>query len=192
MAKSTASSETGRKPRKPAAAKAAAAEPAKARFTKALDEAKAGAEQLRREAKERAEQIGKEARERAGQYREKAQATGAEWANEAKVRSGEARERAADIAVEAKSKASEGIASVGKMVEENAHFIDEKVGSKYGDYARSAARSMQDAAVKLDAKDIGELGEDAKEFVRKSPGLAIGVAAVAGFMLARLFRGSND
>ena len=78
------------------------------------------------------------------------------------------------------------------MVEDNAALIDEKVGLKYGDYARTAARSMQDAATRLDAKELAELGEDAKEFVRKSPGLAIGMAAVAGFMLARLFKGSNE
>lgn len=49
----------------------------------------------------------------------------------------------------------------------------------------------QDAAAKLDAKELGELGEDAREFVRKSPGLAVGMAAVAGFMLARMFGGGS-
>ena len=38
----------------------------------------------------------------------------------------------------------------------------------------------------------GELADDAKEFVRNSPGLAVGLAAAAGFLLARVFRGSND
>ena len=45
----------------------------------------------------------------------------------------------------------------------------------------------------------GEWGEkekrgnkDAREMVRKSPGVAVGIAAVAGFLLARLFRGSRD
>ena len=48
--------------------------------------------------------------------------------------------------------------------------------------------------VVLDEKSFEELGEDAKEFVRKSPGLAIGIAAVAGFLVSRLFKGgsSND
>ena len=53
------------------------------------------------------------------------------------------------------------------------------------DYALSP-----DAAA-LEAKDFDELGEDARAFVRKSPGLAVGLAAVAGFMLARLFTGSR-
>ena len=53
---------------------------------------------------------------------------------------------------------------------------------------------MQESAAKLDSKDLNELGDDAKEFVRKSPGLAIGIAAVAGFLLSRVFKGgsSND
>jgi ElaB/YqjD/DUF883 family membrane-anchored ribosome-binding protein len=74
------------------------------------------------------------------------------------------------------------------VVSDNAATIDEKLGAKYGDYARTASRSLQENATKLDNKDLDELGEDAREFVRKSPGLAVGMAAVAGYMVARLFR----
>lgn len=146
----------------------------KERFAKAVEEAKAGAQAL-----------GKEAQDRADLYREKISTTSTEWADQAKV-------KATDLAVEGKAKASEAMAGLGKMVADNAGLIDEKVGAKYGDYARSAAQSIQDAATKLDSKDINELADDAKEFVRKSPGVAIGIAAVAGFMLARVFRGSNN
>lgn len=159
----------------------AAAEPAKAKFARALDEARAGAEQLRHEAQERA-----------GAYREKASATGSEWIDEAKVMGSQAKERAWELANEGKTRASDAIFSLGKIVDENATTIDEKIGPKYGEYARTAAQTMQDAAKKLDAKDMSELGDDAKEFVRKSPGLAVGLAAVAGFMLARMFRRSGD
>ena len=40
----------------------------------------------------------------------------------------------------------------------------------------------------LDQKSVEELGEDAREFVRKSPAAAVGLAALAGFLLARLLR----
>lgn len=177
---------TTAKPKKPAAAKAAAAqtssEPvAKQRFAKAIEEAKAGAQALT-----------KEAQERAGAYREKAVGQSSEWIDEAKELSGQAKDKAFILAQEGKTKASEAISSLGKIVEDNAATIDEKVGPKYGDYARTAARSMQDAAEKIDAKDIGELGEDAKEFVRKSPGVAVAIAAAAGFVLARLFKKSDS
>jgi ElaB/YqjD/DUF883 family membrane-anchored ribosome-binding protein len=47
---------------------------------------------------------------------------------------------------------------------------------------------LQETAAKLDNKSVEELGEDARQFVRKSPGTAVGLAALAGFFFARLFR----
>lgn len=152
----------------------ASEKPAKERFAKAIEEAKAGAQAL-----------GKEAQERADLYRDKLSSSGSEWTTQAK-------EKATTYANEGKAKASGAISGLSKLVSDNAALIDEKVGPKYGDYARSAAQSMQDAAARLDAKDLDELAEDAKEFVRKSPGLAVGLAAVAGFVLARALRGSSD
>lgn len=113
-------------------------------------------------------------------------------AEEAKVKGQQAKDKAWELANEGKAKASTAMSGIGKLVSDNAPAIDEKVGPKYGDYARSAAKSIQDAADWVEHKDLGELGEDAKEFVRKSPGLAVGLAAVAGFMLARLFRGGGS
>ena len=99
--------------------------------------------------------------------------------------------KAADLAREGKTKASEAISSLGKIVSDNAGTLDEKLGAKYGDYARTASRSLQETAAKLDAKSVDELGEDARQAVRKSPATAVGIAAVAGFMLARLVRGKR-
>lgn len=173
-------------PRKPAAKKAAAtktapASEAKAKFSKAIAEARAGAQAL-----------GKEAQVRAGAYREQLTAKSGDWVGEAKDMAGQAKERAGELAVEGKARASDALASLGKIVADNAGTIDEKLGTRYGDYARTAARSMQETAAKIEAKDLGELGDDAKEFVRKSPGLAIGIAAVAGFMFSRLFKGGSS
>lgn len=154
---------------------------AKARFAKALEEAKAGAQAL-----------GKEAQDRAGAYKEKLAGTGNEWIDDAKAFGDQAKTRAADLATQGKAKASEGLAALGSLIADNAPTLDEKVGPKYGDYARTAAQSLKDTASSLDAKDFTQLGDDAKEFVRKSPALALGMAAVAGFVIARLFKGSED
>lgn len=154
---------------------------AKNHFSKAIEEAKAGAQAL------------------AGEYREKLAKTKGEWSEEAKSKSGEAKEKANAFAVDAKVKATEyaiegkartsqAIAGLSKMIDENVHLIDEKVGPKYGDYARSAAKSMQDTAATLDEKSLDDLGDDAKEFVRKSPGLAVGMAVAAGFLFGRIFK----
>ena len=174
------------KPKKPAASpdtnEAATAQPeTRQRFAKAIEEARAGALALTKDAQERAEA-----------YREKAMGQSSEWIDEAKELSDQAKDKAFILANEGKARASEAISGLGKIVEDNAATIDEKVGPKYGDYARSAARSMQDAAEKIDAKDLGEIGEDAKEFVRKSPGVAVAIAAAAGFMIARLFKKSGN
>ncbi|MBA3054628.1 MAG: hypothetical protein FP826_06790 [Sphingomonadales bacterium] len=153
---------------------------AKAKFAKALEEAKAGAATL-----------GKQAQDTADEYREKFTDKSEALLEDAKAMSSQAKEKAAALAQEGKTRAVEGISTVSRIVADNAGTIDEKLGPKYGDYARSAAKSMEDAAAKLEAKDLGELGDDARQMVRKSPGLAIGIAAAAGFFLSRLFKGSD-
>ena len=143
---------------------------AKSRFNSALDEAKAGAQALRGEAGQRAEA-----------YKEQAKVKGSEYAEQAKAKGGE-------LAVEGKHKASEALTSLSKVVAENAAKIDDNFGPKYGDHARNAARGLQDAATHIDTKSYEELGDEARDFVRKNPGLSVGIAAVGGYVLARLFR----
>ncbi len=153
---------------------------AKSRFNAALEEAKAGAAALKAEAGERADL-----------YRTKAKGKGDTWVAEAKTYGADAKVKGKELATEGKIKASEGIRTLGQVVADNAHVVDEKLGAKYGDYARSASRSLSETADKIDQKSVDDLGEDAREFVRKSPGLAVGIAAFAGFLLSRLFRGSR-
>jgi ElaB/YqjD/DUF883 family membrane-anchored ribosome-binding protein len=145
-------------------------EQAKSRFNAALEEARAGAALL-----------GAEARERAGAYGVQARTRSDDWTAEAKT-------KATEFAYEGKARASEALSGLGKIVADNAATIDEKLGSQYGDYARSASQSLQSTAAKLEQKSVEQLGEDAREFVRKSPGAAVGLAALAGFLIARLFR----
>jgi len=180
--------------KKPAAKPAAASATgeAKAKFSKAIEEARAGAQVLASDAQSRAQKLGQEAQAKAGVYKEQLSAKTGDWVDEAKDLAGQAKVRANDIAQDGKAKTSDAIASLGKIVADNAGTIDEKLGVKYGDYARTAARSMQETAAKIEAKDLGELGDDAKEFVRKSPALALGIAAVAGFLLSRLFKGGSN
>lgn len=154
---------------------------AKGRFNAALQEAKAGAAALR-----------SEAADRAAAYRTQARAQSEDWVSEAKSYGEQAKGKAGELAVDGKGKVAEAIAALSRAVLDTAPTVDDKLGAKYGDYARSASRSLQDASARLEQKSVEELSEDAREFVRKSPGLAVGIAAVGGFLLARLFRGSND
>lgn len=153
---------------------------AKAKFAKALEEAKASAQSL-----------GKQAQETAEVYRDRLSDKSEALLEDAKALSEQAKAKAAVLAQDGKGKVVEGISGLSKIASENASVIDEKLGVKYGDYARSAAKTFEDAAAKLEAKDLAELGNDARDAIRKSPALAVGIAAATGFLLSRLFKGSK-
>jgi ElaB/YqjD/DUF883 family membrane-anchored ribosome-binding protein len=91
-----------------------------------------------------------------------------------------------------KDRASEAVSSISKLIRDSAATIDQNVGSQYGDYARSAADKVEGFAGKMDAKDVDDLVGEARDFVRKSPAVAIGAAAAIGFVLARLVRSGRD
>lgn len=105
---------------------------------------------------------------------------------------GQAGQKALDAARTGKSRAAEGLESLAKIIDDNAVTVDDKLGAQYGDFARSAAQTVTNLAGQLEEKDIEELVTATRDFVRKSPAVAIGSAAVVGFMLARLLRGSGD
>ena len=153
-----------------AAAAGGGTQEAKSRFNSALDEAKAGAQALRGEASQRAQA-----------YKEQAATKGSAYAEQAKAKGGE-------LAVEGKHRASEALTSLSRVVAENAAKVDDNLGPKYGDHVRNAARGLQDAATHIDTTSYDELGDEAREFARKNPGLSVGIAAFTGYVLARMFR----
>lgn len=153
---------------------------AKSRFNTALEEAKAGAAALRAEAENRLTVVGNEAKGKSDDLLADAKSYGEQ-----------ALGKAGELAVEGKKVTSDAIASLGKVVGDTAPQIDDKLGAQYGDMARKASRSLQETSAKLEAKSVEELGEDARELVRKSPATAVGIAAVFGFVLARIFRGGR-
>lgn len=101
--------------------------------------------------------------------------------------------KARDAATRGKGKAAEAVSSLAKMLEDSAGTVDDKFGKQYGDYARSAASTVAGLASTLDQKDLDELAGATRDFVKKSPAVAVGAAAVIGFVLARMLKGgSND
>lgn len=99
--------------------------------------------------------------------------------------------KALEAANAGKGKAAEAVGSLAKLIEDTAGTVDEKFGKQYGDYARTAATSVSGFAQNLDQKELDELANSARDFVKKSPAVAVGAAAVAGFVLARLLKGSG-
>lgn len=100
--------------------------------------------------------------------------------------------KAKSAATQGKERTGSAIENLSKMIEDSAKTIDNNVGEKYGDYARSAADAVSSFAEKLNAKEVDEIVEDARGFVRKSPAVAIGAAAVVGFLLSRLIKSGMD
>ncbi len=105
---------------------------------------------------------------------------------------GQASEKMRKAADTGKSKASGAMDEVAAMVEDVAKTIDERVGSQYGDYARKAASAVSGVAEGLKSKEVEQLLDDARDFVRKKPAVAIGAAAAVGFLLTRLIKAGND
>ena len=78
--------------------------------------------------------------------------------------------------------------SCRRVVADTADSIDERLGNNYGEYARKASDSVSGLADNLRGKDVDELYDNVRSAVRKSPGVAIGIAAVVGFTLVRLVK----
>jgi ElaB/YqjD/DUF883 family membrane-anchored ribosome-binding protein len=92
----------------------------------------------------------------------------------------------------AKDKTGTAMQSLAKLISDTAGTVDAKLGPQYGDYARQAAEQVAGAAETLESKDVDQLMDEARDFVRKSPAVAIGAAAVVGYVLMRLAKGSDD
>lgn len=100
----------------------------------------------------------------------------------------QAGDRARGLVSQGLERGAEALANVGRMIGDTATGIDDRLGSDYGDYARRAAGAIENAANSIASKDPDELIDDARTFVRNSPGIALAGAAVVGFVVARLVK----
>lgn len=114
------------------------------------------------------------------------------WRDQADDFAKQAKDAARGAATSAKNTTGDALHGLSKLIADTAETVDSKLGPQYGDYARKAAEAVSGAAKSLDQKDIDQLAEDARNFVRKSPAVAIGAAAIVGFVLMRMMRGSSD
>lgn len=105
---------------------------------------------------------------------------------------GQAADKTRGLVGQGLERSSEALASVSKMVGDTAAGIDDRLGAEYGDYARRAASAIDNAANSLAAKSPDELIDDTRDFVKKSPGIALAGAAVVGFVIARLVKTGLD
>lgn len=100
----------------------------------------------------------------------------------------QAADKARDYAGEGMTRATGALDELSKMITDAAGMVDDRLGAQYGQYARSAAGQVSSLADTLRTKEVDELVDDARQFVRKSPAIAIGTAAAVGFVIARLVK----
>ena len=107
-----------------------------------------------------------------------------------------AKEQATDkfrvYADDGKARGAGALEHLSKLLTDAAGQVDDKLGGQYGQYARSAADQIQGLADTVRNKDVDELMNDARGFVKASPAVAIGVAAALGFAVARLAQAGID
>lgn len=111
-----------------------------------------------------------------------------------KVRSGtdqlseQAADKARGFVGQGIERSAEALSNVSRLISDTASGLDERLGPEYGDYARRAAETIDSTANRIASKDPDELIDDTREFIRKSPGVALAGAAIVGFALARLVK----
>jgi len=120
----------------------------------------------------------------------------ADLKDKASAKAAEFRDQATDkargYAEQGKDRASAGLDSVAKMIGDGAGHVDGALGETYGDYVRRAAGAVSGFSDTLRDKDVDELIDDARALVRSTPAIAIGAAAAAGFVLARIIKAGSQ
>ena len=96
------------------------------------------------------------------------------------------------FADDGKTRATGLLDDFSEVISDAARSIDQKFGQDYGEYAHGAAGAVSSFADKVRNKSVDDIVDDTREFVRKSPGIAIGIAAVAGFALMRVIKTGLD
>jgi ElaB/YqjD/DUF883 family membrane-anchored ribosome-binding protein len=101
---------------------------------------------------------------------------------------GQAGERIRGAADEGKSKTSDALEELSRIVEEAAESIEERLGPQFSPAARRVAEAVGGFATTLRERDVDQLYEDVTGYVRRSPAVAIGIAAALGFVAIRLVK----
>lgn len=100
----------------------------------------------------------------------------------------QAGDKVRDVASQGKERAAEALTNVTQLINDTAQTVEERLGPQYGDYVRRAASAVEGFGASIQNKEVDELFDDARNFVRRSPGIALGAAAAIGFLLVRVVK----
>lgn len=105
---------------------------------------------------------------------------------------GQAADRLRGFADDGKGRFTGLLEDVSEVLGDAARAVDERLGENYGQYAHRAAGAVGDFAGRVRDRSVDDIIDDTREFVRKSPVVAVGIAAVAGFALIRVVKSGLD
>jgi hypothetical protein len=100
----------------------------------------------------------------------------------------QATEKARQLADTGKGQVTSTLNNITEIVNEAARAVDERFGEQYGQYAHRAAGAVSSLAQNIDGKSLEDLVDDTRSAVRKSPAIALGTAALLGFVLMRVVK----
>lgn len=101
---------------------------------------------------------------------------------------GQAGDKAREYADEGKGKATGLLQNLAEILADASGSVEDKLGGQYAGVGRKASDSIKSLASTIDERSVDELVADARAFVERSPAIAIGIAALLGFAVARVVR----
>ncbi|QXQ07969.1 hypothetical protein KX816_08265 [Sphingosinicellaceae bacterium] len=102
----------------------------------------------------------------------------------------QATDKLRSVADEGKQQVTNSLDGLVDAAREIAHRIGDK-GGPLGAYAITAADTLEHWASTVKDKSVEDLMDDGREFIRQQPGMAVGIAVAAGFVLTRLLKVSG-
>ncbi|MDP9414539.1 MAG: hypothetical protein M3Q08_10710, partial [Pseudomonadota bacterium] len=100
----------------------------------------------------------------------------------------QATDKVHQLADTGKERVTSALDNITEIINDAARSVDARLGDQYGQYAHRAADAVSSFTQSLRGKSVDELVDDTRAAVRKSPGIAIGTAAVLGFALMRVVK----
>jgi len=103
----------------------------------------------------------------------------------------QATEKLRSFADEGKGQVAATLDGLVQAAREIADKLQDGSFGPIGGYATTAADTLQDWTDSIKNRSVEDLFDDGREFVRKSPAVAVGVAVTAGFVLSRVLKAGN-
>lgn len=128
--------------------------------------------------------------------RERVAETAQQTSEQAKSLAEQARERAKEhtqtILEQQKSAAADQIGGLASALHQTADSLQQQNYGFIAQYTERAARSLEDMAESLRARDINELIGQCEQLARRQPALFVGSSVALGFAFARFFKSSAE